>query len=162
MFFIGRFFTTRCITVVFSFCALTTSLNAEEDYYTWVDENGVTNYSERNPLEYQARYITKTRRFGQRIALIPTETTKAPNPPQGRPAGSPNDVIAAERSIVSAEIASAKKSNCDIGKRNLARLEMFSRIRVTDEKGQNRILSSEEKSVKEADTRKIIRENCSG
>ena len=114
-FFIERFFTTLCITVVFSLCPLTTSLNTEEDYYTWVDENGVTNYSERNPLEHQARYITKTRRFGQRIALIPTETTKVPNPPQGRPASSPDDVITAGRAIISAELASAKKSNCDIG-----------------------------------------------
>ena len=35
-----------------------TTVLAEEEYYTWIDENGVTNYAERNPNDYNARYVT--------------------------------------------------------------------------------------------------------
>ena len=155
-------FTATGFAVVLSIFALSTSLEAAEDYYTWVDENGVTNYAERNPQGYQARYITKTQRFGQRIAPTPEATPGIPDAPQGAPPVDPDDVISEERAAISAEIASAKKSNCDIGKKNLARLEMFSRVRVTDEKGESRTLNADEKSAKEEEARKIIRENCTG
>ncbi|HAK52927.1 MAG TPA: hypothetical protein DCM54_13640 [Gammaproteobacteria bacterium] len=36
------------------------------EYYTWVDENGVTNYSQRSPEGYSAEHITESQRFGRR------------------------------------------------------------------------------------------------
>ena len=32
--------------------------NAEDDYYTWIDENGVVNYSEHNPQGLDARFVS--------------------------------------------------------------------------------------------------------
>ena len=48
------------------FCAVLLALPvlAEEDYYTWIDENGVVNYSERNPQGYNAQYVRREARFG--------------------------------------------------------------------------------------------------
>ncbi|MFT7549490.1 MAG: hypothetical protein ACI9VI_003349 [Candidatus Azotimanducaceae bacterium] len=156
------FFTAPGVAVALIICAFTTTVNAEEDYYTWIDENGVTNYAERNPQGYQAEYVTKTRRFGQRVEQTQTEAPKVPDSPSSAPAANTDDIISEEKAVLRAEIAATKKSNCDIGKKNLARLQMFSRVRVTDEKGENRTLSAEEKSAKEAQARKIVNENCKG
>jgi len=155
-----RYLTTTCIAVTLTFSAYT--VLAAEDYYTWVDENGVTNYAEKNPLGYQARFVSKTRTFGQRIAT-PTPAPAVPNIPDAPSSVNevnPDAVIAEERAVIAAEIATAKKSNCSIGKKNLARLEMFSRVRVTDENGQSRTLTVEEKSAKENEAREVIKDNC--
>ena len=40
------------LLAIFSVSAM--SAIAEEDYYVWVDENGVTNYAQRNPQGYNA------------------------------------------------------------------------------------------------------------
>jgi hypothetical protein len=166
VFFTQSFFTMHCIAITFSLCALTTSLDAKEDYYTWVDENGITNYAERNPQGYKARHVSTIRRFGEQVAPKAGKTSKIPDSPRGTSEGTteanPDYAIAKERALLAAEIASEKKSNCRIGKNNLAKLEMFSRVRISDEKGQNRTLSPEEKSLKEDDARNIIRENCPG
>ncbi|MBL4682759.1 MAG: DUF4124 domain-containing protein [Pseudomonadales bacterium] len=133
---------------------------AAEDYYTWVDENGVTNYAEKNPLGYQARFVSKSRTFGQRIATPTPALPNIPDEPSSVNEVNPDAAIAEERAVIAAEIATAKKSNCSIGKKNLARLEMFSRVRVTDQNGQTRILTTEEKSAKENEARQIIKDNC--
>jgi len=136
------------------------SVDAAEDYYVWVDENGVTNYAQRNPTGYDADHVTKARRFGDRFV----EERRSATPPNSTPVSSgevdPDAIIAEEREALAVEIASLKKSNCDIGKKNLARLEAFRRIRVTDDLGENRVISDEEKAEKVAVARQVIRENC--
>nr|ADI20010.1 hypothetical protein [uncultured gamma proteobacterium EB000_65A11] len=43
--------------------------HAAQDYYTWIDENGVKNYAQRNPRGYKARRVSKTHKFGEQIFL---------------------------------------------------------------------------------------------
>jgi len=150
-------------TLISSFLLLGNA-DAAEDYYTWIDENGVTNYAERNPQGYDARYVSRERKFGRRAVnrQAATQTASIPDSPLGNSGVDPDEAIAEQRKIVAAEQATIKKSNCEIGKKNLVRLEMFSRIRVTDDNGQSRTLTSDEKNTKEAEARKVIRENCSG
>lgn len=159
---ITRFLTTACITVTLTFSAHSTL--AAEDYYTWVDENGVTNYAQKSPLGYEARFVSTTRAFGRRVtAPKPAQArSNIPDAPNGVNEVDPDAVIAEERAIVAAEISRTKKSNCSIGKKNLIRLEMYGRVRVTDKNGQSRTLGTEEKKVREDKARQTIRENCSG
>jgi len=135
---------------------------AAEDYYTWIDENGVTNYAQKNPLGYQARFVSKTRSFGRRLVAPDPAPVAIPDAPNSTREVDPDAAIAEERAVIAAEIATQKKSNCSIGKKNLIRLEMFSRVRVTDANGESRTLTAEEKVAKEEDARNIIRENCTG
>ena len=148
------------------------SVHAAE-YYTWVDENGVTNYSERNPQGYSAEHVTPQSRFGLRYsppreseeqAAAETDEDTGETTPNS-PRMSDADVekhIAGERARIDAEIAKAKESNCKIGKRNLAQLEAYARIRVKDDNGQERVLTDSEKSDRVAQARQTIRENCTG
>lgn len=145
---------------------------AEAEYYTWVDENGVTNYAEKNPEGYHARHITRDQRFGYRFAPR-GDATPAEDDQTSDAAADTVDPelvsdeefdawIASEKARIDAEIAQARKNNCAIGRRNLALLEAYGRIRVKDEEGEERVLTDREKQSRISDARKTIRENCTG
>lgn len=137
-----------------------------EEYYTWVDENGVTNYAERNPEGVNATFVGRSQSFGRPGAVEPAPTS--PREPSGGNTASagdevnPDELVDENAARLAAELAETKRRNCDIGKNNLAQLKAFARIRVSDEKGENRILTDEEKEAKAEQARQVIRENCSG
>ena len=139
-----------------------TTSNAEDEYYTWVDEDGVVNYSEHNPQGFDARFITRSQRFGYQsdepLEQEAPEQTAAPAADEERDI----DVeIATQKARIDKEIAAAKKSNCNIGKLNLAQLQNYNRIKVQDDDGQVRVLSEEEKQSRIDRAKTTISENCS-
>ena len=141
---------------------------AEEDYYVWVDENGVTNYAQRNPQGYDADYVSRNRQFGQQVdprrpgaAPVEVESSSRPDTIKQTKAVDPDALVAEERAALSAKISATKRSNCEIGKKNLAQLQAFSRIRVQDKNGVNRVLTSSEKDDKMTEARLVISDNCS-
>ncbi len=164
--------TITTLTVLIT--ALNTPAYGETEYYTWVDENGVTNYAQKNPTGYEAEHITSQARFGYSRYRQAQEESEEPaddstsddgaNADNVAPAGDPNaeGFIAKERARIDAEIAKAKSTNCGIGKRNLAQLEAYARIKVRGDDGGVTILSDAEKAAKIADAKKTIKENCTG
>ncbi len=142
----------------------TQAAEAEDSYYIWVDENGVTNYARQSPKGYESTYVSKSRRFGQ--VNRPREKTKSPEAPAGsataKPEVNPEIEIQEERADIQEQIARIRASNCDIGKRNLAKLESYARIRVKGDDGEERVLTEEEKQARTAKARKTISENCVG
>jgi len=144
---------------------LTTAALTESDYYTWVDENGVTNYAQKKPTEYDARFITKSYRFGYRATETPVQEEKAPSSetaPSDSQEVDPDALIAEERAKFQAQLAEEKRFNCDVGKKNLTRLETFGRIKITDEDGNQRVMTPAEMDAKKIESRALIRENCKG
>ncbi|MFT4727934.1 MAG: hypothetical protein ACI9UN_002435 [Granulosicoccus sp.] len=136
------------------------NLSGAQEYYTWIDENGVTNYSQRNPQGYQAQRVSKKHKFGEQVFLEQrsTPTTQVAAPTEIDPDALVADQVAAE----ARRIARTKRSNCEIGKKNLTNLQAFSRIRVTQDDGTVRILTPAEKAAKTETARQVIRENCTG
>ena len=152
--------TAGLIGLLILVCATTS--NAEDEYYTWVDEDGVVNYSEHNPQGFDARFITSSQRFGYQsdepLEQEAPEQTAAPAADEERDI----DVeIATQKARIDKEIAAAKKSNCNIGKLNLAQLQNYNRIKVQDDDGQVRVLSEEEKQSRIDRAKTTISENCS-
>lgn len=139
---------------------------AEEEYYTWVDENGITNYAERNPEGIDATYVSRNRAFGQRAPTgRPGSTPGQSTEMQQTPVTSstdPDALVDEQAAILAAEVAEIKRKNCEIGKNNLAQIKAFSRLRVEDENGQSRILTDDEKEERAERARQTIRDNCSG
>lgn len=142
----------------------------EEAYYTWVDEQGVTNYSERDPKDQNAIYVTpSSRRFGY-LSLPEKEpepeqanlsTDQTPSTSGGdAESQDPDTQLQIEKDRIQQEIAKVKASNCQVGRRNLARLEAYARIRMKEADGTERILTDEEKQQKIDDAKKTISENC--
>ena len=150
---------------------LLTAVNAysDDDYYVWVDNNGVTNYAQKNPRDYPAERVTATGGFGAKT-LLDSEQSQAPNrgsrpglPPE--PISTevdPDKLIAEDRDRIAGQIAAQKRSNCEIGKKNLVNLETYPRIMVKDDNGEDRLLTAEEKTAKIETARQTIREYCSG
>lgn len=148
---------------------------AEAEYYVWVDENGVTNYSQRSPQGIEATYIGPQqrnnsgrpgRRPGQIDDSAPDRVQSNPTreaDPDASPGAEidPDELIAEERAAIAAKISETKRENCEIGKQNLAQLTAFSRIRVNDG-GQERVLSEDERQARIQEARNVIRENCQG
>jgi len=79
--------------------------HAAQDYYTWIDENGVKNYAQRNPRGYKARRVSKTHKFGEQIFL---EKRPAITPSILAPSEIDSDALLAEQ--VAAE-ARTKRPN---------------------------------------------------
>lgn len=172
----------KLFTVLCLFFAATTAW-AAEDYYVWIDENGVVNYSEKNPPGYNARHITSAReldelrndpnarRPGRRPNRQPDEAEEEQSEPTTAPENmarspesgdevDPDEIAAEERAEIEKQIAAVKRKNCEVGKRNLAQLQAYARIRIKDENGEERMLGDEEKQAKIAEAREVIRENC--
>ncbi len=137
-----------------------------DEYYTWVDENGVTNYAERNPEGVNATFVGRSRAYGRPGAVEPLPApARQPAPPVTSRSTNeidPDALVDEEAARLAAELAETKRRNCTIGQNNLAQLKAFARVRVSDEKGENRILTDEEKAAKTEQARQVIRENCSG
>jgi hypothetical protein len=135
---------------------------AAEDYYVWVDENGVTNYGEHNPQGFEARHVTKGQRFGY-PAREPQLGDAVPQAEQGSEPQGPgvNEQLAEARQTARAAADTQREENCSLGKRNLAQLEAFARIRIADGDGGERYLSDDEKSQRIAQYSKIVQEYCS-
>ena len=160
--YMGKLETTAGLLVLA--LTLATQAFAEEEYYTWVDENGVTNYAERNPQGYSARHITAEQRFGFREANQPEPATAAESesdeeiPPPGE-----RDIdrqLVEEEKRINQELAAAKQTNCNIGRLNLKQLQNYNRIRMKDKDGEVRFLSEEEKQARIREAQTVIRENC--
>ena len=146
--------------------AVSGGAQASEDYYTWVDENGVTTYAERAPAGYQTTHITENQRFGYRPRprQEPAQQTapEAPETEQQGPAGGidPDLAIAEEKAKYEEELAAERKHNCDLGKQNLARLETYARMRVKGDDGKLRYLSAAEIEQKKKESRDAIKFHC--
>jgi len=159
------------LTNIAFFSLFTLSAFAAEDYYIWVDENGVTNYSQRDSKEYHAQHVTQANRpdlnrgrpqAATRLApAAPAETTAATTAAPAEEID-PDALVAEQAAALASELAEARRTNCEAGKQNLAQLQAFRRVRVTDDKGVNRILTEAEKAEKTDSARQLVRENCSG
>ena len=132
------------------------------EYYTWVDDDGVTNYSQRGPEGYQAKYITERQRFG-REQFFPPPPSEA-STPAATSTGNVNAdaAVANEKAAIVQELAKVKQDNCRIGTQGLARLESYSRIKVRDDDGEERFLNDEEKAQRSDEATALTRDNCTG
>ena len=148
--------TLSCGLVALALCVCGPSDAAE--YYTWVDENGVTNYAERQPKGYVVERVEKAHAFGYPVRN--RQLVEAPPPPQLDDSVSADQAAAEEIARAAAELEAARTNNCDIGKKNYAQLKVFARLRVEDEDGNSRYMTPDEKQVQMDAAQKLIAENC--
>ncbi len=159
--------------ILFLAVSLPAPLLAAPEYYVWVDENGITNYSQRNPQGVDAEYVgpnrtVDSRRPGQRPGesdpggLGDNGVEQTDGDDAGENTADPEEVIAEQRARIADQIAQVKRQNCEIGKNNLAQLRAFARVRVPDGNGGERVLTDQEKQSRIAQAQETIRENCNG
>ena len=114
--------------------------------YKWTDANGIVQYTERPPANVGYEKITVTASGGKEVTNISAEDASKET---GEAENNPLD-----------EVAIANERNCKIARQNMEVLNKISRIRVTDDKGAERILSPEEKQARVKETQGQIDIYC--
>ncbi|MCP4412140.1 MAG: DUF4124 domain-containing protein [Gammaproteobacteria bacterium] len=118
--------------------------------YKWTDANGFVQYTERPPVNRDYEIITVTASGGKEVTNISADEATNENA----------DTTANTTANTLDEVIKSNERNCKIAKQNMEVLSKITRIRVTDEKGENRILSPEEKQVRVGETQKQIDTFC--
>jgi hypothetical protein len=144
-------FLTGCL-VAFT----TTSIAVDaENYYKWVDRDGVTHYSETRPVDIATTLV--------RI--------KAANPKIAQPDSPAIATLASESETTSAETTpqpteqqlAVQRSNCSKASKKLIALENAGRVRQLDEQnGEYRYLPNQEKLAEISKMRNYLRSKCRG
>lgn len=120
--------------------------NISKETYKWMDEQGIVQYTERPPKNRAYEKITVNASGGQEVISVSAQE-------------------AAEESTDTTESAldelvAANQRNCKIAQQNMEVLKNMARIRVSDEKGENRILTPAEKQGRLDETQKQIDIYC--
>ena len=114
--------------------------------YKWVDQNGITQYTERPPKNRAYEKITVSAGGGREVEQVTAEQA----------AQQANETTQSALD----QVVQANERNCKIAQQNMQVLKEMARIRVSDDKGENRVLTDEEKQARIAETQKQIDIYC--
>ncbi|MCP3673188.1 MAG: DUF4124 domain-containing protein [Gammaproteobacteria bacterium] len=117
--------------------------------YKWVDEKGITQYTERPPENNAYEKITVNATGGKRVTKVSAE--EAIDKAELKSETTPGTLD---------EAAVTYEQNCKIAKQNMTILKNVAKIRISDEKGEKRLLSPEEIQKQVIVTQKQIDINC--
>ncbi len=153
------------LTAVLMFAMNGKALGTDAPYYTWVDDNGVVNYSQEKPRGIDAKLVSRKHRFGENFG---TRRNSAPKPVTGQTAapsisGPVADINRdAEKTIqeIEAEVQAQRAQACQRALDNMQRYSSRGRIRVRGADGEYRIATDEEKQRTIDDIQAQIDENC--
>lgn len=145
---------------------------AANDYWVWVDKNGVTNYSQQSPKNHAATHILQSGPYGypqtqedaRRPGMAPppapaADSKPAPAKPKAAAPVDPNKLIVAKKAKLMRQAASIKRKNCEQAQSNMKQLQR-PRLRVTDPDGKTHVLSPQEKQTQLDRTQAAIKHNC--
>jgi len=134
------------VTVSLSVCLSALSADTiSKITYKWTDEKGIVQYTERPPKNRGYEKITIKASGGKEVTAVTQEDAAKNTKEETNPLD---------------DYAKANQRNCEIARQNLDVLTKLARIKVTDEKGENRILTVEEKKAREDETRKEVEIYC--
>ena len=144
--------------------------------YTWVDEQGVRNYSQRKPRNVPDAMISVVQSRAAQPSSGAIDAPQATNQPaqpelvqattfEANPELTPEqqsmlqDLNAAQEQR-NAEIAKIRQDNCQISRQVLSNLTAGPRIRVRDASGAPIVMPEDERQQRIRDAQQAIVENC--
>jgi len=121
--------------------------------YKWTDDKGQIQYTQLPPNDRPYTVIKSAASPVNENATEESSTSLTSKPAdKANPKASAGEYTSAEKEKLS--------KNCDIAKQNREMLRTAAKIRVTDEKGEPRHLTEEERKARLADTEKQIAFYC--
>ena len=114
--------------------------------YKWTDKQGVVQYTERPPKNIAYEQITVNASGGKEVTTVSADEAVQ------KTAETTEDALD--------DVVKANQRNCKIAKQNMDVLVKVARIRVSDEKGENRFLTPDEKQDRINETQKQIDIYC--
>lgn len=166
-----RFFCT-CLMLALSTVVFSTP--AAADTYTWLDEKGVVNYSERMPRGIPPHRVSVVRDNVQRPSSDPTPPLTYTPPQPAReaspPASDQEDLSEEQQQMLAelqaaeeqrlAKVAEVRRDNCERARRVLENLSNVGRVRVVADDGTRSVLPEEERSRRIAEAQRGVATNC--
>lgn len=130
------------------------SLSVPAAFYKWVDEHGVTQYSQNPPPSGQYQEI----RSPSPASHSNSEQQPADTSPIQKDAATPAEAPPQDDQKQAKQ--QAREQNCQLAQQRLSELENHARIRYTGVDGSVRVMSEEEKQTKLVATRKMMEDMC--
>lgn len=125
--------------------------------YTWVDDQGVTHFSQFPPEHGQVRVITP---YTSRPPT-PAAQTESPEAATAEPPEQPQPAEpSAEEQAVKEQLETVRADNCRKARANLNTLTTGGRLRYTDAEGNVRFLTDEERQTRIEEAQGQIEEYC--
>ena len=125
------------------------------NFYRWVDEEGVTHYSESAPQGVNAEEVRTHRAPPSVTGRQPAEGTSDETRDERR------DGAQQSRNEDTADTDDEHSRNCEAHRANLELLEASPRVRIEDpESGEMRYLDDDERQQMLDETRREIEEHC--
>ena len=153
----GRGIMKRNSIVILSITLLIWLLPATAKTYRWVDEKGVTVYSQTPPPSGEATLIKPP----PPPAAAPDEIMKNLKRRQATiDAGKKKKEKTGKNESTEAKNAEKKKQNCEISRKNLKEITLHPRIKMKMEDGSFKLLSEEERQAKIDTYNKNIEKYC--
>jgi len=131
-----------------------------EDVYQWVDENGVTNYTQQRPkigVEYSR---VRTNVAGAALEIQEPEPAPAQRPKLTSEQKAMLDDLKAAETARQAEVAKIREANCEKSRLVLQRLTEKERIRVRDNDGTERVMGEDERQNRISQAQEGVASNC--
>ena len=122
--------------------------------YKWVDENGVTHFSEHKPNDIKATEIKPNTGHSEPVSYVDVKDS------------APQNVVKTEASARQEDEAKIKQAlkdptRCAAARKNLETLQNFGRVKVKDEDGEGfHYLTPAEQSERLKTTQQAISEAC--
>lgn len=134
-----------CLTLIFLAGALSASPSMAAKVYKWVDENGVTNFSEHPPKNVKSQVIRPNTGHSEPVNYDTPSAEQSTEQvePQAQP----------QASLKNAE-------RCANAQKNLTTLQNFGRVRVPNPDGSFHYLTEDEQRERLLETQEIIDETC--
>ena len=137
---------------LFVIIALLTPFVAEaiNDMYQWVDDKGITHYTQTPPLNRPYKVI-KGKETSRSSYRSTAQTQRRPT-------------VSSQKTAPKSEVdryKAARNKNCEVAKRNLNTLKNVARIRITGDDGEERLLTDKEKAEKIKLSQEQVKNFCS-
>jgi hypothetical protein len=153
------------------------------DVYRWVDANGVVHYTQVAPRDVPFERVSPSGRdradepsFYNPVrarsnapgAIVDAPSVEAGDPDAASAPGlTPEQLerqseLSAEADARLAEIAEARRRNCELARQQFREFTTYARIRIANPDGSIRILTEEERASRLAETEEAIVVNCDG
>lgn len=124
--------------------------------YKWVDEQGVTHYSQNPPPGGKAQAIKPPPTPADSETAVKRLEAQRQEAQKRREAGQRD----ARESQKNAESQAIREESCRLAQKNLGTLEAHSRVAVQDADGNMKRLSEEERQAQLAEAKKQVEEYC--
>lgn len=160
--------TTTALSAVLGLLLATTVVGAAEKFYKWTDAQGATHYSETPPpdpatkasaVKVQTRLPSGSAEAAEDLQKQRDSANKTAK--EGKDKKDSDSKDAKKTSTPAGGKASEKYAEkCKQLQANLQTMQEHARIKISDEKGEARILTQEEKDSKQDDIQREIKAYC--